>query len=83
MVEQKMTKWHEEADIETESGTLRISAYARDEAGNAPFMSILTDIDSGHASMTIEQAEAFVKRLSEMLRGMRGQSKAQIGRQQP
>jgi len=65
-----MTGWHETADIETESGTLRVSAYARDEAGNPPFMSILTDADSGHASMTIEQAEAFSRRIAELVRGM-------------
>jgi hypothetical protein len=63
--------WQDEAEIKTESGTLRLSAYARDSSGNAPFMCIQTETESGFASMTLEQAEAFAQRVADMVRGMR------------
>jgi hypothetical protein len=66
-----MGEWQDAADIDTETGTLKVAAYARDRAGNPPFLCIQTDTESGFASMTLEQAEAFAVRITELARGMR------------
>lgn len=49
-----------ELNVECDSGSLKINAWAKDCADNAPFISFQTDSDSGHASFTLDQA----KRLS-------------------
>lgn len=58
---------YREIEIECDSGSIKLSAWAVDRSGNAPFFSIQTDIDSGHASMTLEQADVFAKKIAELV----------------
>lgn len=60
-----------EYDADVESGNLRIRTYALDRAGNPAFVSFNTDIDSGFASMTLEQADRFAEWFSSLVRELK------------
>ena len=61
---------YEETEVDCEFGLLKLSAWAKDRAGNPAFLSINTDIDSGHASLTLSQAKVLAEKLTALVRGM-------------
>jgi hypothetical protein len=57
-----------EIDVDCESGSLNMSAWAKDRVGNAAFMSIQTERDSGHVSFNLQQAKRFSEQLAHLVK---------------